>query len=442
MLQLKPKQHQAIQLINNPQIDVIVLIGSVETGKTYVAAHAMLSIAHSFPNAFIPVVRLNKTTAKTTVLRSYLKVLAESNYVEDQDYKLNRQEGEIKLLHNNSSLLLVEADHTKDPDHMKLKGLEANAMHIDEIDELKQSAYEMAQSRVGRDPKHPAPPVTVITMNPNNKWCKGEFYDRWKAGTLPPNVAVIEFTRYDSWSDQTRYEKMIASRPRPWIERYINNNWNYEDDADSLFKYRHFDAALTDNLPAEAMRHIGYDVAREGSDRSVVALWYGNTLVDVQIVKDKDDQITTDEQALWLIKYMTQNAVTRDHTNVDAVGIGVGIVDFMKSRGLMPQEFKSGASPTSPEYDMLRSEVIYHFARGLEKGTIKIYEGCPFRNELISEAMAHNHKVGDKKLAVESKADVKKRTGSMSPDIFDAVVMGLRSQLLKDSRYNTNRIRF
>jgi hypothetical protein len=429
MLQLKPKQHKVIELINDPQIDVIVLIGSVETGKTYIAAHAMLSIAHTFPGSFIPVIRLNRSTAKPTVFRSYLRVLAESNYAEGVDYTLNRNEGEIKLLHNGSSLLLTEADHTKDPDHMKLKGLEANAMHIDEVDELIQSAYEMAQSRVGRDPKHPAPPVTVVTMNPNNKWCKGEFYDRWRDGSLPPNVAVVEFTRYDSWSDQTRYEKLIASRPRPWVERYVNNNWEFEDDIDSLFKYRFFDAALTDDLRDNDTRYIGYDVAREGTDRSVVALWQGSTLVDIQIIKNKDEQLTTDDQALQLIKYMTQNSVTKDHTNVDAVGVGVGIVDFMRSRGLKPQEFKSGSSPTSPDYDNLRSEVIYHFARGLEKGTIKIYEGCPYRNELISEAMAHNHKTTDKVLAVEDKATVKKRTGSLSPDIFDAVVMGLRQQL-------------
>lgn len=434
MLQLKQKQHQVIQLVNDPTIDVIVLIGSVETGKTYIAAHAMISIAHTFPNTFIPIVRLNRSTAKKTVFRSYMKVLAESNFVEGVDYKVNSNDGEIKLLGNGSSLLLTEADHTKDPDHMKLKGLEADAMHIDEVDELAQTAYEMAQSRVGRDPKHPAPPVTVVTMNPNSKWSKTELYDRWKKGTLPSNIAVVEFTRYDSWSDQARYEKLINSRPRPWVERYINNNWDFEDDINSLFKYRSFDAALTPTLPANDTRYIGYDVARDmGGDRSAVALWHGSTLADIQIVKDSDEFMSTDEQALQLIKYMTQNGVTPDHTNVDAVGLGVGVVDFMKSRGLKPQEFKSGARASSDDYDMLRSEVIYHFSRGLEQGTIKIYEGCPFRNELISEAMAHNHKTTDKRLAVESKAEVKKRTGSLSPDIFDAVVMGLKQLVVKST---------
>ncbi len=141
-----------------------------------------------------------------------------------------------------------------------------------------------------------------------------------------------------------------------------------------------------------------------------------------------------------LIKYCTQNAVLFNNTAVDAVGIGVGVVDHMKSKSIKVREFVSGSKPTIDKYDSLRSQVIFEFAQGLEKGTIKIYEGCPYRNELISEAMAHLHDIGGKKLKVESKEDIKKRTGSLSPDILDAVVMGLYPQLKIDPKHNTKRI--
>lgn len=439
MLELKPKQHQIIEYINDPTVDVIVLIGSIETGKTYAAAHAMISIADTFPSTFIPVVRLNKTTAKQTVFRTYLKVLADSNFVEGRDFSLERNIGEIRL-RNKSVLTLVEADHTKDRDHMKLKGLEPNCEHIDEIDELIESAFDMLESRVGRDPKSIVPPVTIVTMNPNNKWAKKRFYDAWKAGKLPKNVKVIEFTRYDSWSDQARYEKLIETRPKPWIERYINNNWDFADDDNSLFKYRFFDAAAVSMLDINAKRFVGNDVAREGTDRSVFAMWYERTLVDILVIKDKDEQKTTDEQALELIKYMTQNSVTADCISVDGVGVGVGVIDHMHSKGIDVVTFKSGYKAIKPEYDNLRSQVIWEFAQGLEKGTIKIYEGCPYKNELISEAMAHLHNINDKKLSVESKDDMKKRTGGLSPDIFDAVVMGLYPQLNIDPKNDSSRI--
>jgi hypothetical protein len=163
-------------------------------------------------------------------------------------------------------------------------------------------------------------------------------------------------------------------------------------------------------------------------------------LVDIRVIKDKDEKMSTDEQALELIKYMTQNAVLPEHTAVDAVGIGVGVIDFTKSRGIVVKEFTSGAKASNEKYDNLRSQVIWEFAQGLEKGEIKIYESCPFRNELISEAMLHNHEITDKKLSVESKDKIKERTGGLSPDIMDAVVMGLFPQLQFDPKQDVSRI--
>lgn len=439
MLYLKPKQQQVIDALNDPSIHTIVLIGSVGTGKTDIAAHAGICIAYAFPRTYWTVFRQNISTARRSVIPSYLNMLDMMNFVEKRDYFYNKQAFEIKFPSTNSIIGFIEADYTKDRQGRKIKGINATANHIDEADELHQTMFVTAASRRGRRNPSGQPSVSIVTMNPNDTHLKELYYIPWKEGRLPTGVVVIEFTLEDSWQTQQDIDAMMGN-PRPWVERYLRNNWDYQDDMDSLFKYRYFDAAKVDKLVEDAPRFVGYDVARSGTDRSVAALWYGRTLVDIQIVKDKEEEITTDEQALWLIQYITQNSVIADHTSVDGVGIGVGVIDFMKSRGMMPYTFISGATPTSDRYDKLRSEVIYMFAQGLEKGTIKIYEGCPYRNELISEAMAHNHKVSDKKLAVESKDEVKKRTGSLSPDIFDAVIMGLAPQLSLDPNSDASRI--
>lgn len=428
MLSLKPKQQRAVEAVNNPAVHTIVLIGVIGSGKTDVAAHLSISIAYQFPKTYWPVFRQNISTAKRSVIPSYLNMLDLMNLVEGEDYIFNRQVSEITFLHNRSVIPFIEADFTKDRQGRKIKGINATGNHIDEADELHQTMFVTATSRRGRRNENGQPSLSIITMNPNDTHLREKYYEPWKAGTLPPGVVVIEFTLEDSWQSQADIDAMLLN-PRPWVERYLKNNWNYHDDADSLFKYRFFTAAITGTLDQTAKRSVGYDVARSGSDRSVVALWYGKTLVDIAVVKGADEQITTDEQALELIKYTTQNSVLAQHTEVDGVGIGVGVIDHMRSKGITVKEFISGARPMSETYDNQRSEVIYEFSRGLERGEIHIYEGCPYRNELISEAMAHNHKTTDKKLAVESKDKVKERTGSLSPDIFDAVVMGLKPQL-------------
>lgn len=428
MLRLKQKQQTVLDAVNDPSVHTIVLIGSVGTGKTDIAAHASICIAYQFPKTYWPVFRQNISTAKRSVIPSYLNMLDNMNFIEGDDYIYNKQDFEIYFPHSKSKIGFVEADYTKDRQGRKIKGINASGNHIDEADELEETMFVTATSRRGRRNENGQPSISIITMNPNDTHLKAKYYDPWKEGTLTPGIVVIEFTIEDSWQTKEDIEAMMQN-PKPWVERYIRNNWGYQDDVDSLFKYRHFDAALTDALDNDVKRYVGYDVARTGTDRSVCALWYGKTLVDIQIVKGSNEQMMTDEQAMWLIKYITQNAVLPQHTDVDAVGLGVGVVDHMRSKGLFVQEFISGATPTSDTYDKLRSEVIYFFSQGLEKGEIKIHSSCPFRNELISEAMAHNHKTTDKKLAVESKEEVKKRTGSLSPDIFDAVVMGLHQQL-------------
>lgn len=301
--------------------------------------------------------------------------------------------------------------------------------------------FTSATSRKGRHNTNGQPSINLVTMNPNNTFLKEMFYRPYRENRLPPGIVVIEFTLEDSWQTDEEIE-LMRTNPRPWVERYLNNNWDYIDDDNSLFSYAFFDASITNELDLNKHRYMGVDVAREGKDRSVVALWYEKTLVDIKVIKDATEKKTTDEQALEVIKHMTRQSVIASNVSIDGVGVGVGVIDHMHSKGIEVTTFKSGASATMDTYDNLRSQVIWEFSQGLEKGQIKIYSGCPYRNELISEAMMHLKKIDDKKLIVESKDKVKKRTGSMSPDIFDAVVMGLYPQLKLEPISDQDRIVF
>lgn len=439
MLYLKPKQKQVVELANDPSIHTIVLLGSVGTGKTDVAAHICISIAYTFPKTYWTVFRQNLSIAKRSIVPSYINMLDMMNFVEGVDYKHDKQSQVIYFPHNKSRIDFIEADASKDRQGKKIKGINASGNHIDEADELAQIMFIQALSRRGRRNENGQPSLSIVTMNPNDTYLKDLYYKPYRENRLPKGVVVVEFTIADSWQSKEDIEAMMRN-PRPWVERYINNNWDYTDDDKSLFKYRYFDACVVKELDNNSIRYIGADIARTGSDRSVTALWWGKTLVDIQIVKDKDEQAKTDDQALELIKYMYDNSVTARNVAVDGVGVGVGVIDHMKSKGIIVQEFTAGGRPTIDKYDNLRSQVIFEFAQGLEKGEIKIYEGCPLRNELISEAMLHNYKTDDKKLAVESKDKVKERTGGVSPDIMDAVVMGLYPQLNINPKQNINRI--
>lgn len=439
MLSLKPKQQTVLDYVNDPSIHTIVLIGTLGTGKTDISAVVGITIAYTFPKTYWTVFRQNISTAKRSVIPSYLNVMDSMNLYEKVDYRFNKQDFEITFLHNRSKIAFVEADATKDRQAKKIKGINATGNHIDEADELDRVMFMQAVARRGRRNEAGQPSLSIITMNPNDTYLRELYYDAWKKNALPKGVVVLEFTEEDSWQSKEDLEAM-KTNPKGWVERYIYNNWNYQDDDNSLFKYKYFQSAIVDTFDPNATRYSGNDVARSGTDRSVIAYWAGRTLVDIVVTKSKEEKKTTDEQAMILIQYLTENSILPENTAVDAVGIGVGVIDHARSKGISVKEFVSGGRPTHERYQDLRSQVIWEFSQGLEKGTIKIFEGCAFRNELISEAMAHMHTINDKKLAVESKEKVKERTGSLSPDIFDAVVMGLYPQLKLNPKDDTSRI--
>lgn len=433
MLQLKQKQADAVAAVNDSRVDVLVLLGVVGSGKTDVAAHIVISICLQFEKTYWPAFRQNISTAIKTLIPSYLEMADKMGLVQGEDFVYNQQ-SKTMTFPNRSVIVFVEADASKDRGGKKIKGINATGNHIDEPDELEYEMFIQATSRRGRRNEHGQPSLSILTLNPNDGWSKELYYDPWKAGTLPKNVRVIEFDLGDSWLSQ-RDIAALQTNPEWWTQRYLYNNWNYSDESSSLFKSRHWAASIVNELEAGQPRTAGYDVARSGTDRSVRCLLDGTTIADILIVKDKTEQIDTGDQADTLVLDAGEFEYGLDDMAVDAVGLGVGVVDALAKQGFTVHEYMSGAKPDPDvmlsaqdsmpvNFDSLRSQMIYLYARGIELGIIKHFRGCPFLTELQKEAMAHNFDTTDKVLKVENKDHVKKRLGS-SPDLLDAVVMAL-----------------
>lgn len=245
-LQLKPKQAEVIEALNDPAIDTIVLIGVVGSGKTDVAAHAVLSIAQSFPKTYWPVIRANITTAKKTVIPSYQEMADKMGLVGGVDFTFNRADNYFRFS-NGSVIPFIEADFTKDRDGKKIKGINASGNHIDEPDELEEGMFVQAMSRRGRRNEYGQPSVSILSLNPTDGHLKTRYYDPWKAGTLPPNVRVIEFDLNDSWQSKRDIEA-LKTNPEWWTQRYLYNNWDYADESASLFKSKHWAMSLTSEI--------------------------------------------------------------------------------------------------------------------------------------------------------------------------------------------------
>src|SRR6185437_15123548 len=125
--------------------------------------------------------------------------------------------------------------------------------HIDEADELDETMFITATSRRGRRNDFGQPSLSIITMNPNDTHLKQLYYDPWRAGTLPSDTVVIEFTLEDSWQTAADIEA-LKRNPKPWVERYPKNNTSYKEDIASLYTSNYRDTKITPALASNEPR--------------------------------------------------------------------------------------------------------------------------------------------------------------------------------------------
>lgn len=434
-MRISPKQNQVVEAIASRKYDEIFLIGALGTTKTFGMAFIFMSLARNYPGSFIPIARKTLAEIKKGTLHSFLEAAERMNLVEGKDYRLigGMSGNEIMIVFSNKSIItFVPLDKSKDREWQGVKSINATAVGIDEVDGVEYLGYVSLSARAGRKNANGAPAFTLSTCNPNEKWVKEQIYKPFRKNKLPPNVLVIQFEMQDSPLYYEGFYDKYENNPPQWKERYLYNNWDYIDDDNSLFKNRILDEAETPKYDKNAEKFLGVDAAREGKDRNVLATIAGDTLYDIDIYdkSDLDRMAKPDEKKAppyshimgrQIMQHSDREGIGWYNTAVDAVGNGSGIVDALRLEHRNVNEFKAGAR-SELDYDMLRSEVYHKLAIAMEKGEFKIWDGCPFINELRQELLWHLYEVKDKVMCVERKSEIKKRLG-MSPDIADAVAI-------------------
>lgn len=423
MFQISQKQNQIAQAIKSRKKKIIVLTGPLGTSKTFGAAVMLISLAKQYPGSVIGVGRKNTTEMKRGTMMSFNEAARKMGITSYSENKLDMRWTIYNGDSEDSIILFFEMDQSKDREFSKIKSMNLTCAFIDEADAIKKEGFLAVYGRVGRANDNGAPDFMMLACNPNETWVKEDYYDQ--KDNLSDEAEFIEFEMKDSFLDQSYYDK-FESAPNNWKQRYLYNNWSYGDDDNSLFKYKYLDRSHISVLD-DGKRTAALDVARFGQDRSVAAIWQGNQLIDITIMKDKEDKITNTELARKFRAYCIENQVGYENACVDAVGNGSGVVDTLHDEGFEVKEFIAGAAAEG-NYNNKRSESTHQLAQAFEREEAKILDSCAYIGELKKELTMQNYKVVDKQLIIESKDKIKERLG-MSPDVADAVIMAYSLQV-------------
>lgn len=224
--------------------DIFMLAGGAGSGKSFVSLLLLHRLALEFAGARFGVFRKSRTTLKTNTIPSFMRVLSETdthNSLVISDFSAKYKNG--------SEILFLWLDPAKDPDNNNVKGLELSAALFEEVNQLDKESFHTVRSRVGRwnnlksvitnECKH-FYPFILANCNPNNTWVKHDFYDPFIEGKLPDNVVFHESSSSDNKHLDPSYLEVLASLPDEQKERYLNNNWHYNDNPNALISLEDF----------------------------------------------------------------------------------------------------------------------------------------------------------------------------------------------------------
>ena len=190
-------------------------------------------------------------------------------------------------------------------------------------------------------------------------------------------------------------------------------------DDNTLIRAELIDAAMVRDVPADPAAPIfwGVDVARFGSDASVLIKRQGNVVTEMPrrwrqfdtmqlsgAIKAEYDLASTSRPALIV---------------VDVIGIGAGVVDRLHEQNLPILGVNvSEVASTTGRYARLRDELWVRAREWLETRAVRLPRDDQLRDDLAAPRYAF---LSDGRLQVESKNSMRSR-GLASPDAADALI--------------------
>lgn len=184
---------------------------------------------------------------------------------------------------------------------------------------------------------------------------------------------------------------------------------------DTLFPPSLIEAAQQRTLEPQGRAVLGVDVARYGTDRSVIYLRRG-PVIRLHAESSKEPTTATTGRVV-----AARTETRADEIRVDGVGVGAGVVDQLTEQGQPVLDMQAGGRATEPDRFLnARAEWAWLLRDMLESGDVDL---DPADDDLAAQLGAIKYRYTSRgQIQVESKDEMRKR-GLPSPDRADAAIL-------------------
>ena len=422
MADLSSKQGIAWRYLEDRKHSEIVYGGAAGGGKSWLGALWLMTNCLRYPGSRWLMGRSVGKTLKETTLQSFFDVCAMHGLKAGQHYTYNQQTGQIAI--GASTILLKDLfTYPSDPNFDDLGSLEITGAFIDEANQVSLKAKTIVGSRIRyKLDEFGLIPKMLMTCNPAKNWVYADFYKPWRDGAIDAHRAFVPALVTDNPSISQHYVESLQRLTGSDRARLLLGDWDYDNDPAALMTSEAIADLFTNVHVPVGKKAIIADVARYGSDKTVVSLWHGMVMGKV---REYSGQSVPDTAAV-IDAWAKEHSVPRSRIVVDDDGVGGGVVDLL--RGCKP--FNGGATPKGKEnYKNLKAQCSYLLAKAVEDRTMYVADDT-CREKLSEELpwvkrwkMDH-----DQKLAVMPKEKVKEGLGR-SPDYADVCMMRMLLEL-------------
>jgi hypothetical protein len=382
------------------------------------------------------IARAELKSLKASTMKTFFEICKSWGLIKDADYHYNAIEGVVTFLQTGSQIYLKDLkQNPSDPEFSDLGSREYSGIFIDEGAEITIKAYSIARSRIRyKLEEFNIIPKILICSNPYKNFLYYEFYKLYKNKTLPKYRKFLPALVQDNPYISPHYIENLKKLKGIDKQRLLYGVWEYDEEESALFQYDSIIKMFEIENQSSGEAYLTCDVARFGSDFTVIIQWRGLWVQKIYVYKK---QSVADTRRV-IERIMGEQGISADHVIIDEDGVGGGLVDEMKYvKGFInnarPLELKSeqnpkGAYTNPPKHNFanLKAQCYFHLAKLVNEGKIGIY---PAINDQVKEMLIEDleqikQKDPDKdgKLAVIPKEEIKENLGR-STDFGDALMM-------------------
>ena len=429
-MELTPKQKKAIEYLTDQTTDYLGYGGAAGGGKSVIGCKWLMELGFYLPGAKFFIGRDSIKDTRASVLKTWSEVAKKIGFT---DYKFTDIGIEFK---NGTEVELLDLTFYpyKDPMFERLGSKEYTSGWIEEASQVHPLAYQVLKTRVGRWKNEIVKSKILCTFNPKKNWVDTEFYRPFIKGEETEKTKFIYALPTDNPFLTKDYMDRLYELPEGATkQRLLYGNFDYDDDPTAMLEYKSI-SAIWNKKAGKGIKYITCDAARYGSDKAVIMVWEGFTVIEI---------ITFDLSSTTLIEksiraLCAKHTISLKRVVVDDDGVGGGIVDHLKCVG-----FVNNSTPENPNYSNLKSECGYRLAELFDEVSIN----CIIDAETITKIETELGQLKtydadkDNKLKILPKDKIKENIGR-SPDYLDNFIMRMYFEIGRKPKTITPKIGF